>query len=409
MAVFEYKALNAQGRTVKGVVDAEHVRGARLRLKKQGIFPTTLEESRKTETVSTKDVRGFFKNRKVSAVQLGLATRQLATLVGAGIPLVEALKALGDQLDQPRLKAVFAEVCDRVNEGSSLADAMRSFPKVFPRLFANMVASGEVSGTLDVVLERLADLFEGQAALQRKIMSALAYPILMVLLCLGVVTLLLTYMVPQLVEIFEENHAQLPLPTRIVIAMSDFMQAYWALLFLAIGGGALLFQRYAKSERGKKRLDAFKLILPIFGPMHLKIAAARLSRTLSTLLASGIELLTALNIVKNIVGNTVLEEAISNAREGVREGKGLAKELNKAGVFPKMLIHMIAIGEQSGRLEPMLQRAAVSYELEVNTLVSGLTSILEPLLILFLAVMVGGILASVMLPMIEMTSLAGKG
>ncbi len=407
MAVFEYRALNAQGRQVKGIIDADSVRAARLRLKKQGIFPTTVEETTKSIAPVSKDVGVIFRDRKVNVVQLGLATRQLSTLIGAGIPVVDALKALGDQLDHARLKQVFAEVCDRVNEGSSLAEAMRGYPKVFPRIYANMIASGEVSGTLEVVLERLADLLENQAALQRKILSALAYPILMLLLCCGVVILLLTYVVPQLTEIFEDQKAVLPLPTRIVIALSDFFRVgWWAILILAVLA-VIGVRQYYRTEAGRKKIDSLKLRAPMFGGMATKIATARLARTVGTMLASGIELLTALSIGRNIVGNAVLEDALGVAREGVREGRTLAAELNKSGVFPKMLIHMVAIGEKTGQLEQMFLRVAASYELEINTLISGLTSLLEPLLILFLAVVVGGLLASVMLPMIEMTSFAG--
>ncbi len=408
MAVFEYKAINATGRSTKGIVDAENVRAARLKLKKQGIFPTEVRETASEELISaSKDVTAFFKDRKVNATHLALATRQLATLVGAGIPLVEALRALGEQLDQPRLKAVFAEVCDRVNEGSTLADAMRDYPKVFPRLFSNMVASGEMSGTLDRVLERLADFLENQSALKRKVTAALTYPALMMFLCFAVVVLLLVYVVPQLTKIFEDNKAILPLPTRIVVALSNFFTSYWLLIFALILFSVFGFIRYAKTELGRKKIDGLKLRLPLFGPMATKIATARLARTLGTMLSSGIELLTALSITRNIIGNVVLEAVIDQAREGVREGRSLAAELNKPGIFPRMLIHMIAIGEKTGQLEPMLHRAASNYELEVNTVISSLTSVLEPLLILFLAVVVGGIVMSVMLPLVEMTSLGG--
>ena len=406
MAVFEYKALNSQGRPTKGLVDADNIRAARQRLKQQGIFPTSMEETRSKLKSRGWNLNFDLKRRGVNGIQLGVATRQLATLVGAGMPIVESLKALGDQLDHETLKQVFAEVCDLVNEGSTLADALRRYPKVFPKLYVNMVGSGEVSGTLEMVLERLSDLLETQAAMRRKITAALTYPVLMLVLCFGVIVLLLTYVVPQITEIFANQKQVLPLPTRIIITLSDFTKGYWWLVALVIVGIVVFAKRFASSPAGRKKIDTVILKLPLVGAITLKTATARFSRNLGTMLTSGIEVLTALTIVKNIVGNTVLETIIDNAIEGVREGRGLAPELDKGHVFPKLLIHMVAIGEKTGQLESMLLRAATSYESEVNAVITGLTSILEPLLIIVLAVIVGGILASVMLPMLEMSSLA---
>ena len=407
MAVFEYRAINAEGKKIRGVVDAESVRAARSKLKGKGIFPTDLKEKRAKQVATTKDIKTLFGDRKISPAQLGIATRQLATLVGAGMPLVESLKALGEQIDHPRLKTVFAEVCDLVNEGSTLANAMREYPKVFPELYSNMVSSAEASGTLEMVLERLADLLENQVALQRKVSAALAYPILMLLLCCGVVILLLAYVVPQLTAIFDEHGAALPLPTQIVITLSDFVQDFWLIILAALGAAAVGFSRYASSKDGRKRLDSMKLQMFFIGPVTTKVATARFSQTLGTMLTSGVELLSALSIVKNVIGNVILKEALESVADGVREGKGLAKELDRTKLFPRMIIHMIAIGERTGKLDSMLLRAAKNYESELDSLISGLTSILNPILILFLAGIVGFILISVMLPMLEMTSLVG--
>ncbi len=407
MAVFEYTALNASGKKVKGVVDAESVRAARSKLKLQGVFPTSLEETKSKALGKSAKGASIFGERRVGAAQLGIATRQLATLVGAGMPLVESLKALGDQLDQPRLKAVIADIASRVNEGSTFADAVRAHPRVFPKLYPNMIASAEASGTLEIVLERLADLLESSAALRRQVFAALAYPMLMLVLCLGVVILLLTYVVPQITEIFEEHGGVLPTPTRIVIAMSDFIQAQWLPCVLLVAFIIISLVRYYKTEAGRERIDGIKLKLPVFGALTTKAASARFSRTLGTMLSSGVELLTALTIVKNIIGNVVIEKAIADAREGVREGKNLADELDKSGVFPRLLVHMTAIGEKTGELESMLLRSARAYESEVNTVISALTAVLNPILILILAGIVGMILVSVLLPMLEMTSLAG--
>jgi general secretion pathway protein F len=407
MAVFEYKALNSQGRQVKGIIDSDSVRAARAKLNKQGIFPTSIVESLEKAKSGGWNKQISFKSQRVGPNQLSIATRQLATLLTAGMPLVDALKALGDQIEHPAFRTIFAEVTDNVNEGSSFAGSLKAYPKVFPRLYTNMVASGEASGSLDMVLERLADLLESQAALRRKVISALTYPTLMIVLCVGVIMLLLAFVVPQITEMFKDHNAALPLPTEIVIWLSDFVQSYWWLILGIIVGAVIGLKRYYSTTKGRLKIDSIKLRLPLVGAMTLKIATSRFSRNLSSMLSSGIDVLGALEIAKNIVGNTVIENAIESAREGVKEGQSLAKELSKTNLFPRLLIHMIAIGEKTGQLDSMLKRAADAYESEVDAFIGGLTSILEPLLIVFLAVVVGGILAAVMLPMLEMTSLAG--
>lgn len=406
MAVYVYKALNEKGRQIKGVIDAESVRSARRQLKAKGIYPTSLEEGRakKTKSFSFNDITAN-RGTKVSVSQLAIITRQFSTLVAAGMPLVDSLKALSDQIEQTAIRTVLADVTARVNEGSTLALALREHPGMFPRLYVNMVSSGESSGSLDMVLLRLADLLEAQAGLRRKIVSALTYPVLMVVLCCSVIMLLLGYVVPQITSIFEDQGATLPLPTRIIIAMSDFVQSYWWLVIGLIVAGVFGFGSYVKTERGRRKVDRLLLRVPIIGTLKLKIATSRLARNLGMMLESGIELLTAMNIAKNIIGSITLEEAVEQAREGVREGKNLSLELKKTGYFPKLLIHMVAIGEKTGQLENMLQRAADAYESEVDSVISGFTSILEPVLIIFLAGVVGAILAAVMLPMMEMTSL----
>lgn len=409
MAVFEYTAINAKGRKVRGVIDAEGAKAARQRLKSKGIFATDLKETRTKAKSGASNKRGYhFVQARVSLGELSLATRQLSTLVGAGISLVEALKALGDQLDSDKLKRIFSEICEQVTEGSSLAEALKSYPRIFPQLYINMVASGEASGSLDLVLERLADLLESQAELRRKIISASAYPILMLVVCFLVVLLLLGYVVPQITALFKEQNQALPLPTQIVIGLSDLTQQYWWLLLLTLAGSYYGYMSYSRTKNGRKRIDHLKLTLPVTGPLSVKIIVSRLSRTLATMLASGVELLTALSIVKNIVGNVIIEEALESAIVGVREGKSLSAELKKSGIFPTLLVHLVGVGERTGELEPMLFRVSKSYESQVDALVSGLTKIMEPILILFLAVVVGGILASVMLPMLEMSSLSAS-
>lgn len=419
MAVFEYTALNASSRKVKGLIDADSLRSARGKLRQQGLFPTAINETRqKLALPQQKNSSGDLipeqvgilerlRTRSVGGMQLAMATRQLATLVGSGMPLVDSLRALGELIDHAGLKRVVAEVSDRVNEGSDLAEAMRHYPRIFSRLYVNMIASGQANGRLDLVLDRLADLLESQAGLRRKIISAITYPVLMLLLCCGVIMILLAYVVPQITAIFRDQGATLPLPTRIIIAASDFLQGYWWVLLAMIALVCLLVTRHIQTEKGRVHFDSLKLRFPLFGPLTLKVATSRFARNLGTLLASDVPLLEALRIVKNILNNVLLESAVDGAIEGVREGRSLSKELGKSNLFPRMLIHMTAAGEQSGeKLSQMLLRAAASYEAEVNAVVSALTSILEPVLIVFLAMVVGAILASVMLPMLEMNSLA---
>ena len=408
MAVFEYTALDSKGKKKKGVIDAESAKGARQKLKTLGLFVTTLAETEsQTPSGSSKKIT-LSLGMRVKSGDLAIATRQLSTLVGASIPLVDSLRALSEQLDSQKLKRVFSEISDLVNEGSTFADALRKFPKVFPNLYINMVASGEASGSLDLVLERLSELLESQADLRRKVIAASAYPALMLVLCFLVILLLLSFVVPQITEIFKEKKQVLPLPTQIVIGMSNFTKAYW----WAIIGCAVLalfgWKKWGDTEGGRRHIDSWKLHFPLFGQMNLKIATSRMARTLGTMLSSGVELLTALGIVKNIVGNVLLEEALENSIVGVREGRSLGAELRKSERFPKLLVHLISVGEKTGQLESMLLRAAKSYESEVDAVVSGLTKILEPILILFLAVIVGCILAAVMLPMLEMSSLTMK-
>lgn len=405
MAVFEYTALSTKGRKVKGVVDADSIRAARQKLKAQDIYPTTIAEASSKVLAQSRDVRKIFSEWRVNAATLSLVTMQLATLLGAGLSLIDSLRALIDQITQPRLKRVFSEVCDRVNEGSSLADALRAHPKVFPHLYNNMVASGEASGTLDTVLKRLADLLDAEANLKRKIFAALSYPALMLLLCVGVVILLMTLVVPQLMQVFAQQKAELPLLTRMVIALSSAVKSYGIFAFLGLVLLFMGFRRYAASPTGRKRIDQILLRSFLIGPLTIKVAAARFAQTLGTLLQSGVTLLTALGIVKNIVSNVVLQQAIQKASDGVREGRSLARELDSSGYFPRMLIHMIAIGEKTGQLETLLLRAAANYDSELNALVSGLTAILNPILILFLAGIVGIIMLAVLLPMIDMVSL----
>lgn len=402
MPVFEYVALNAGGKKIKGSVEADSIRTARQKLRTQSIFPTDIKESLKAQTSSTQDVKKLFASDRVSLKELTVATRLLATLSAAGLPLVAALLALSEQVDSASLKRVVVDIKERVEQGSSLAKALGVYPKIFPRLYVNMVASGEASGTLDSVLENLSEYYEAQLELKRKVSTALFYPILMFAFCILVVIVLVTFVVPNIVEIFIKQNVKLPLPTRGVIFISDMFIGYWWLIFgCVIALGAYIKHSYS-TPKGKAWFDRLFLNLPKFGTIYRKVATARIASTLSTLLNGGVEVLAALEIVKNIVGNVHLKQALDNAKDGVKEGRSLAKELSKSGLFPNLLSQMVAIGEKSGKLEAMLTRAGKTFSSEANASIAGITTLLEPMIMIFLGGIVFIIILAVLLPMTEL-------
>lgn len=403
MPIFEYRALDSSGKSSKGSLDAENLRAARQKLRSRGVFPTDIREGANvTNEPRFKDIQRYFESNRVSGRELAVATRQLATLVGAGLPLVNALSALADQVESKIFKSIVIKVREQVEEGSSLAKALGNFPRAFPRLYVNLVASGEASGTLDAVLLNLAEHLESQLEMKRKVSSALAYPILMLFVCSAVVIALLTFVVPRIVEIFKRQNLPLPLPTRIVLGASNALTDYWPILILLVFFLIYAYRWYYKRPDGRAAIDALVLRAPVIGRLYIKTSTARIARTLSTLLASGVDLLTALDIARNIAGNVHLVSAIEKAREGVREGRSLAGEFSRSAILPPMLCHMIAVGEKSGELENMLTHASKAYENEVNATLSGLTSLLEPVMMIIVAAIVLFIMISVLLPMADM-------
>ena len=408
MPIYEYTALNATGKKIKGLVDADTLRSARTKLRGQNIFPTDIKESIKAAKENKQNVKNFFGDR-VSLKELTVATRLLATLSNAGLPLVAALNALSDQVESPTLKRNIVDIKERVEQGSALAKALAAYTKEFTRLYVNMVQSGEASGTLDTILDNLADYYEAQMELRRKISSALFYPILMFGFCTLVVIGLVTFVVPNIVEIFIKQKIDLPLPTRAVIGLSNALTGYW---WAIIGGIALaitLIRYYYRQPKGREWFDAKLLKAPLFGPIYKKIATARVASTLGTLLNGGVELLQALDIVKNIVGNVHMRKALEEARDGVREGRSLAKELAKSGYFPNLLSQMVAIGEKSGKMENMLSKAGKSFTSEVNAAIAGLTSLIEPLMMIVLGGLVFSIVISVLMPMTKLMQAVRPG
>lgn len=408
MPIYEYTALNGTGKRIKGLVDADTLRSARSKLRTQNIFPTDIKESIKAAKDNKQNVKNLFGDR-VSLKELTVATRLLATLANAGLPLVAAINALADQVESPTLKRIVVNIKERVEQGSSLAKALAAYPKVFPRLYVNMVQSGEASGTLDTILENLSDYYEAQMELRRKISSALFYPILMFGFCTLVVIGLVTFVVPNIVEIFIKQKIDLPFPTRAVIALSNALTGYWWAIIGLIALSISLVRYYYRQPKGREWFDAKLLKAPLFGPIYKKIATARVATTLGTLLNGGVELLQALDIVKNIVGNVHMRKSLEEARDGVREGRSLAKEISKSGYFPNLLSQMVAIGEKSGKMENMLSKAGKSFTSEVNAAIAGLTSLIEPLMMIVLGGLVFSIVISVLMPMTKLMQAVRPG
>lgn len=407
MAVFEYKGIQvSSGKPVKGYRDAENPRALRLVLRKDGILLTSAQEdSGKKDAAKRKEIDLLAPLRRVSTADVAVMTRQLATLVRAGIPLVESIAALTEQLEKEQFVRVMSEVQASLKAGTSFAKSLEQHPRVFPPLYVNMVAAGEASGMLEAVLERLADFMEGQARLKGKVMAALAYPVLMSIIGTVIVGVLMVTVVPKVTSIFDNLGHALPWYTRLLIFTSDFVSGFWWLLIAVAVGGGWWFRRWKAKPAGRLRWDTLRLQFPIFGRLTLLVSVARFSRTLATLLASGVQLLQAMEIGRNVLENAKLEGVVSEAIGSIREGESIAEPLKRSGAFPPMVTHMIAVGEKSGRLEEMLENVSRAYESDVDTKVAGLTSLLEPLMILALGGVVGFIVMAILMPLMQMNTM----
>jgi len=405
MAVYAYKGVDARGKSIKGSRDADSPKTLRALLKRDGILATEILEQSEAAKKSARDIDLGRLFRRVSALDVAVATQQLSVLLRSGVPLVEALNALIDQLEHPELKAAFTETRDQVNEGTTLANALRAHPKIFLPLYVNMVAAGEASGTLEEVLGRLAEFLDDQTRLQSKVRGALAYPIVMAIVVVFILFLMMAVVVPKVTAIFENFNQTLPWYTSLLIWVSHVFSNYWWLLGGLLAGGVYLFRRWRATEPGRKKWDLFILEVPLFGPLLIMVAVSRFARTLSTLLASGVPVLTAMDITRNVLGNTELMRVVEEARASVSEGEGIAKPLKQAGRFPPMVIHMIAVGERTGQLEEMLLHVANAYDQQIEVRVGALTSILEPLLIVVMGGVVGGIAFAILMPLLQLNEM----
>jgi general secretion pathway protein F len=406
MAVWEYRGiLIRSGSAVKGVRDAETPKALRAALRRDGVLLTEATEEKKSETSAKRnvDLLAFF--RKPSASDVAVMTRQLATLVRAGVPLIDSLSALMDQVEKETLVKVLGQVRESVNQGISFAKSLEQHPKVFPALYCSMVAAGEASGMLESVLERLADFMESQARMRGKVTAALMYPALMSVVGFVVVTVLMVTVVPKVTAVFDNIGQALPWYTQLLIFISNTLAGYWWAIAIVVSVAAWIFRRWKKTPAGRLKWDRFLLRVIIFGRLNLLDAVARFSRTLATLLSSGVQLLRAMEIGSNVLQNSYLQSIVSDAIGSIREGESIAEPLKRSRAFPPMVTHMIAIGERTGQLEQMLENVARAYEADVETRVTALTSLLEPLMIVVLGVSVGFIVISILMPLMQMNQL----
>ncbi|MBI2066435.1 MAG: type II secretion system inner membrane protein GspF [Deltaproteobacteria bacterium] len=408
MPAYSYKGLNTQGKNTSGVIEAESEKAARLKLRKLGVFPTdvTPEGSRRSGGISLGSDVNFSKYfQRIKIQDLADMTRQLSTLLSAHIPMVDALGALVDQTANPKLRGIIGSVKTSVVQGSRLSEALAAHPKIFSGLFTHMIGAGEASGAMDTVMKRLADLLENQAKLKAKILGALMYPLIMAIVGLGLMGFLLVYVVPKVTKIFEDVKATLPIPTRILIAISHALANYWY-VFILLGLGLFFgLRKFLKTPRGKVLYDRLTLKMPIFGKLFRMVEISRFVRTLATLLGSGVTLLNGLDIVKKIVQNSLLVNAIEETRVGVREGEPLAGPLKRSKQFPPIVIHMISIGEKTGELGTMMERIADNYDQQIDNLVGTLTTLLEPVMILVMGGLVSFIVMSILLPILQLNQL----
>lgn len=402
MPIFEYKGVDQGGKNSKGIVEADSSRTARQKLKQKGIFATDINEK---SVGAQKEKRVVLTIGGVKMRNLTLMIRQLATLIQAHIPLDEALTAIIEQTDDTKLKSVMSRVKENVNEGKSLADSCQMFPRIFSPIFVAMIRVGEASGNLDLVLNRLATFAESQYELRNKVVGAMAYPAFIMIAGIVITIFLFAFAVPKITEVFAGSKMPLPTLTVVMISVSGIMSRYWVLILLGMGGAFFLFKWYTSTQAGREKWDAFSLKLPVYGKLRRMIAVSRFARTLGTMLGSGIQVLEAIDIVKDVVDNTVIRRALIKSRDSISEGRTIAGPLKASGEFPPILTHMIAIGEKTGELEQMLNVVSDAYDTQVDSSINSMTRLLEPLMILLMGGVILLVALSIFLPMLQLNNL----
>jgi general secretion pathway protein F len=416
MPMYAYKGVATNGKAVTGNREADSPKVLRHVLRKDGVLVTSFELSKGGKAAKDAnakrgglskevDLGGVFAG--VKKIEIAAFTRQMATLIRAGIPLAEALGALVEQITNVRLKTPVSEVRTAVNEGMAFADALAKHPKMFDELYVSMVRAGEIAGNLDEVLTRLADFLEGAQKLKSKIQGAMIYPIVMVVVGTGIMAVLMIKVIPQITSMFTQQGKTLPLNTRFLIAVSEFLGHYFLWILIGLAALGFAFSKWKSSKEGKPVWHKFVLGLPVLGELVRTINVGRFARTLGTMLQSGVPMLRSLDTAKQIVGNVLIQAAIEDAKKAVTEGESLATTLKKSGQFPATMIHMTAVGERAGQLEQMLERVATTYETEVDTKLSRFTALLEPLMLVIMGGAVAFIVFSILQPIMDLGSLSG--
>lgn len=401
MPKYKYKAKDPQGNFVTDSIEAENQRDVVSAVRKRGLTVVSID----TGKTAPRRIGG--RRKRVKFDELAIFARQLSTMVNAGLPLIEGLRTLYEQIENAGFKEVIIDLVIQVEGGKSFTEALMSYPKIFGSFFINMVRAGEASGQLSEILLRVADYLESVASFRRRLRMAMVYPAMISAMALVITLVLLLKVIPVFQDIYLDFDAELPIPTKALIAVSHWLRRWFVAYILGNIGFIVLLKKFKNTEKGRRIFDRISLKLPVMGDLLKKVAIARFSKTLGTLLASGVPILQALDIVKEVSGNSVIEDAIGNAKGLIKEGKSIEEPLRKSGVFPIMVTKMISVGEKSGRIEEMLNKVSDYYEEQVSAMVSGLSSLLEPLLIIMLGIVVGGIVFSMFLPIFKMSTLIG--
>lgn len=405
MAVYEYQGYDTKGRRAAGVVDAESPRAARLKLRRQGVLASKVTSAAEKRNILKSPVGALFS--RIGAKDVTAFTRHLSTLLAGGLTLVESLDSLREQTQNAAFKKVVTDIRDNVAQGSSLADALSKHPGQFDALYVNLVRAGEATGSLDGTLRGLAEFNEERLKSRRKVAAAMIYPAIMTVVGAGVLLFLLASVMPKIQTIFEDTRQALPLPTVFLLWLSNFLASWWPGLVLGAGLSAYGLRRYARTEKGRARMDRALLRLPLFGELARAAAIARFSRALSTLLSGGVPLVEAMRVTGQVAGNTQIREAVAQAIVNITEGEAMAEPFRRSGLFPPLVTQMIDAGERSGALTQMLEKIADAYDFEVETSVATLTSLVEPALILVMGGAVGFIVMAILLPIFELSQLTG--
>ena len=408
MPVFTYKVRSPQGSTISGTIEANDLRQAVDRLRAHRFIILEINEQKESALQGLIEKLNIFKT-KIKAKDIVLFSRQLSTMISAGVPIAQGLSIMAEQIENPAFKKIVEKVRDDIEAGSSIADAMAKHPHAFNSLYVNMIRAGELGGVLDIILERLSSYLESSEKLKGKVKSAMVYPAVVLTFAIGISIFLLTVVIPTFQNIFSSFGAELPLPTKIMIGVSNFLRSN---ILFVIGIPVVLFvgiKQFYKTEFGRAKIDTFLLKLPMFGILFKKVAIAKFTRTFGVLIKSGVPILQAMETVARTSGNWVIEDAVLKARESIREGERITEPLASCGVFPPMVIQMIRVGEETGNLDAMLTKIADFYDQEVDVAVASLASMIEPIVIVFMGLLVGSIVISMFLPMFQLSSIVTKG